>query len=240
MRIYVVLLFTICFQYALCQSDNFLHKRYTVERLSSMADLQSGSIQGLPSQPAGIIGDVYLTDQFQQASFILYKDKKSVNGYNSKYDIHRNEFNLITQQGMRVLNGDLVTSAVCLDSLTETPHYLFNGKEFKSSSGAPYSGFFELLSEGEMPLLKKTEVEFIKANFSPALNVGSKDHKYIKKHSFYFLREGVLQIVPKKKFFSIFGDKEKAIEEYAKELKLRNEKDLTKIFDYFNSIASNK
>jgi hypothetical protein len=239
MRIYV-LLFTICSHYAFCQSDNFLHKRYVVERLSSIADLQSGSIPNLPSQPAGIVGDVYLTPQFQEASFILYKDKRQVNGYNSKYDIHRNEFNVITQQGIRVLNGDLVRSAVCLDSLTKAPHYLFNGKEFKSSSGTPYSGFFELLSEGKMPLLKKTEVEFIKANFSPALNVGSKDHKYIKKDAFYFLKDGVLQPIPKKKFFSIFGEQEKAIEEYAKELRPKEEKDLNKIFDYFNSMESRR
>ncbi len=216
------------------QNNDYLHKRYIVERLSDLNSLLAGSIPNLPSPPPGLQGDVYLTQFFQESSFTLFKDGQILHGLFSKLDLQRNEFNIITQKGVRVLNGDLVRSAVCLDSLNKTPHYFFNGKSFKTPSGSQYSGFFELLVEGSLPLLKRTEVEYLKADFSPALNVGSKDDKYIKKTFFYYQRDGVLHPVSKKNFFSVFGDRQKEMEQFGKSKKLKVESDLISIFEYFN------
>ncbi|MFM8912517.1 MAG: hypothetical protein ACKOE6_06275 [Flammeovirgaceae bacterium] len=220
------------------QNENFLHKRYIVERLADLNSLQSGSIPNLPSAPPGLQGDVYLTSHFQESSFTLYKGEQKLNGFFSKLDLQRNEFNVITPQGVRVLNGDLVQSVVSLDSLTKIPRYYFNGKSFKSPSGVPYSGFFELLVEGNIPLLKRTDVELLKANFNPALNVGSKDHKYIKNTSFFYLKNGVAQPISKKNFFAIFGDRQKEMEVYGKSKRLKAENDLISIFEYFNKPAN--
>ncbi|MFM8744440.1 MAG: hypothetical protein ACKODM_14105, partial [Cytophagales bacterium] len=108
------------------QNENFLHKRYIVERLTDMNSLQTGSIPNLPSAPPGLQGDVYLTPHFQESSFTLFKDEQKITGFFSKLDLQRHEFNLITPQGVRVLNGDLVRSVVSLDSITKIPHYYFN------------------------------------------------------------------------------------------------------------------
>jgi hypothetical protein len=219
------------------QNEDFLHKRYIVERLSDINSLQTGSIPNLPSAPPGLQGDVYLTAHFQESTFTLFKGEQKLNSFFSKLDLQRNEFNLVTQQGIRVLNGDLVRSVVGLDSTTKIPHYYFNGKSFKSPSGVTYSGFFELLVEGNIPLLKRTEVEFLKANFSPALNVGSKDHKYIKNTSFFYLKDGVLQPISKKNFFAIFGERQQEVQQFGKSKKLKSENDLISIFEYYNKLT---
>ncbi|MBS1555006.1 MAG: hypothetical protein JSU09_08760 [Bacteroidetes bacterium] len=220
------------------QNENFLHKRYIVERLADLNSLQTGSIPNLPSAPPGLQGDVYLTPHFQESSFTLFKEEQKVSGFFSKLDLQRHEFNLITPQGVRVLNGDLVRSVVSLDSLTKIPHYYFNGKSFKSAAGIPSVGFYELLVEGEIPLLKKTELEFLKANFNPALNVGSKDHKYLKNHFFYYLKNGLIYPISKKNFFTIFGDRQKEMEAFGKSKKLKAENDLISIFEYYNKLVT--
>lgn len=220
---------------------DFLHKRYIIERLTAgQGVLTSGTIPNLPSRPPEIQGDVYLTKEYQFCSFELFNEAKVFSGYWARFDIQANSFDLIQPQGVRSLPGDKVKSAVLYDSITKAAHYFFNGNQFKNTSGTPYVGFFELLSEGDIPLLKMTSIELIKANFNPALNVGSKDHKYVKDLSFYYLKSGKVEKLPKKKLSDIFENNNDAIKKFAASKNLKKQSDLIAIFDYYNSLKLQK
>jgi hypothetical protein len=222
----------------LAQTDtDFLHKRNILERLAiEQGVLASGTIPNLPSRPPEIQGDVYLTKEFQFCSFELYKESKVFSRCWAKYDVHSNSFDLIQPEGIRSLPGNIVKSAILNDSITKIAHYFFNANQFKNSAKKPDAGFFELLSEGKIPLLKKVSVEFIMANFSPALNVGSKDHKYVKHIDYFFLKSGNLEKLPKKKLELIFEDNKEAMSAFIKSKNLKNENDLIEIFNYYNSV----
>jgi len=220
--------------------DDFLHTRYVLERLSSTpVGSNSSSIPALEIRHDPITsGDIFLTPHFQQSTFTLYKSGQVKESLYAKFDIKTNNFDVMTQQGIRVLSGDMVKSVVWIDSLAKVPHFLFNGKDFKFNSRPPLAGFLELLSQGSMPLMKKVDLEFIPANFNPALNVGSKDHKYIKKIVYYYIEKGEIKKLPKKHIPSIFGSKQTELEEFGKSLQLKKESELIKLFDYYNSTSA--
>lgn len=104
-------------------------------------------------------------------------------------------------------------------------------------------GFFRLLSEGEgISLLAKESIKFHKEKMptrgyekrTPATFKRSKDKLFIS------LKNSSATKLPNKKknMLKLFSSNSNAIEEYAKKNKLgfKNKEDLTKIFNYFNTL----
>jgi hypothetical protein len=89
-------------------------------------------------------------------------------------------------------------------------------------------------------LVKRVDLIFRKADFSPALNVGSKDHRYLKKSSYFFVKDGIITVLPKKKdFYKMFVGKEDIMNSFVKEnnLSISKENQLVMIFDKYNELA---
>lgn len=74
------------------------------------------------------------------------------------------------------------------------------------------------------------------ANFNPALNIGSKDHKYVKHVEYFYLKSGNLEKLPKKKLEVIFDENKEVMSVFIKSKNLKKENDLIKIFNYYNSV----
>lgn len=213
-----------------------------MQRMMDPVNIRSGSIPSmLPPAAAEVKGDVYLMPDYRITTFVLYDNDKLIEGFSSKYDIDKNEFDLMTQQGVRVLPGNKVKSLVWLDSLTKQPQYFFNYQDVMNEDGVPYLGFFQLLSDGPLPLLKKTELIFRKADFNPALNVGSKDHRYIKKPHYYMVKDNIMTALPGRKIPTVFPDHQQEVQQFVKKnsLDLSHEGHLIALFDYYNSLTRN-
>lgn len=220
-------------------TNSYLHNRFKLEQIATNSPT-SGIIRTLPGAPAKVEGDVYLNKTYNLSAFQLYDDK-ILEGYVAKLDLELNEFDLVTAQGIKVLKGKQVKSFIFVDSLTRLQSNYVNTREWKIAGDEPIEGFFQILSEGELTLVKRSDVIFKKADFHPALNVGNKDHRYIKKESLYYIRDGVATPLPSKKnLLKLFGNREKEINNYAaeKSLRLTKEDDLKIIFNYYN--LSNK
>lgn len=223
-------------------SDSYFRRVNVMQRMMDPVNMRSGSIPSmLPPAAAEVKGDVYLAPDYRITTFVLYDNDKLIEGYASKYDINKNEFDLMTQQGVRVLPGNKVKSLVWLDSLTKQPQYFFNYQDVKNEQGVPYLGFFQLLSDGTFPLLKKTELIFKKADFNPALNVGSKDHRYIKKPHYFVVKDDKMMELPGRKIPAVFPDHQEDIQKFVKKnsLDLSHEGHLVALFDYYNSLTKN-
>ena len=52
----------------------------------------------------------------------------------------------------------------------------------------PFVGFFQILSDGKLPLMKSTKITVKKADYNAALNVGSPDDKILKSEELNLLR----------------------------------------------------
>ncbi|MBN8578153.1 MAG: hypothetical protein J0L66_14505 [Cytophagales bacterium] len=221
-------------------SNNYLHQTYTLDRISTNSmGSQSSSIPLSAGPPPGVKGDVYLNKTFNRIVFQLYEEDKIVDGYTGKLDLRLNEFDVLTRQGIRVIKGNLVRSFIFVDSLSGIQTDYINLREWTTPDKVKLDGFGQVIVDGNLMLVRTTELIVRKPDFNPALNVGSKDYRFLKKDHFHYVKAGVLTEVPgKKNFPKIFGDKEKIMSEYITKnnLSISNEKELARIFDYYNRL----
>ncbi|MCU0397537.1 MAG: hypothetical protein MUC73_05470 [Cyclobacteriaceae bacterium] len=210
-------------------------------RLNNMGGmLKSGDvITGLPSSfTSEVVGDVYWDKHWGKSSILMENRTEPVEGYLTRYDIQKNEFEFLLESNVRVLSGSKIVDMIWIDSLSGKTRYLVNAGKYKEN-GVPLTGFMELLSEGDQSLFKVIRIEILKPDFNPALNVGSKDTRIIKKESFYFATgNDLVQIKSKKSVEPILQSKGGAVESYLKReaIKFTREADLVKFFNFVNSL----
>jgi hypothetical protein len=221
-------------------NTDYLHNRAVLERLNSNSyGLTNSTIPSLPMAPPGISGNVYLTKYYNSTVFQLYDSDKYMEGYLSKLDLQRNEFDLRTPKGVMVLKGSQVKSFAFIDSITNERCSFINGKEFITKDKVPLvGGFYQIISDGKVPLLLRSEIILKKATYNPTLDVGNKNHQYIKKEQFFYLNGNTVAPLPKKKFlFEIFGDAKPKISTFAETnaLDLSKRRDLIRLFDHYNT-----
>lgn len=215
----------------------------TLEKLFDYNGIDEGDIlYGIPLPPGKVVGDTYLDTHWRNSNVMLYDKEKMIEGFPMRYDIHLDELEFKAKNGIKVLAGDKVKSFVWADSITRVPEYFINGNAFRNEDDVPFTGFFEVLSEGSVPLLKKTYIDIKKADYNVALNVGSPDDKILKKNKFYVLKENRLVELPgsRKKFLNNFNDNAR-LEKFIKQNSLSpsNESDLKLIWDHFPSLQIN-
>lgn len=216
----------------------YLNNRFLVERIGSNNDMLSGTtgmFSSLNSVPPDVVGDSFLKNYFSKTVFLLFDDERIVSGYVAKYDLLKDDFYLLQANAIRVLPGVKVKNFSYVDSINQAQHHFINGSEFKSESGTPMSGFYEILVDGPLALLKKNQAILKEADYHAALNVGSKDHRIIKTQSLFVAEGNNLKPLPKAKVLhELFTDQAEAIQKFIKvnQLDLRNESHLKAVFEY--------
>lgn len=189
------------------------------------------------SSESEIVGDPYWDNHWGKSSLLLYKDDELVEGYITRYDIYKDEFEFKLSNDIRVMNGSKVKNIVWIDSLTNKTRYLVNGKEYKEE-GISLTGFLEILVDDEVALFKRLKIEVLKPDFNPALNVGSKDTRILKKESYYFNSgESLIRIKSKKSLDALGPKYEQRVNQFMKtnNIKFNNEGDLTRLFQFLAS-----
>jgi hypothetical protein len=210
--------------------------RLLVERPNFIAN----SIYGIPPEPKKLEGNFYLDNKWNVASILLYREQTVLEGFRVRYNINSNLFELMEPENNLVttMPGLRIQNIVWMDCAYKVPRYFVNGMDFKEE-GTPISGFFEVLVEGELPLMRRTMAIFKESNYNTALMVGNRNDQIIKRNVYYYLKGKDLFEVPKrrKELFLIFGEKAEEMEAFVEE----NEMDLKKngsifqLFTYFNS-----
>ena len=229
---------------SLCHAQDvssYMHNRLVLERIAAVGVIgNSAMITSMPGSPPGVVGDVYLAKDYRNATFMMYDQDKILHGVPAKLDLQRNEFDVLATGGVRALSGALVRSLVWTDSLTHSTQFLVNGKEFRNMEKVPYLGFFQVLSEGELGLMKMTEVTFKEADRSMAQSVGNKDNKFIKKPRLYYsLGKVAIRLPNKRGIIQLFQSKKDEMEKFIKinEIDFNRENHLSAVFDYYNSLV---
>ncbi|MBS1977682.1 MAG: hypothetical protein JST46_09950 [Bacteroidetes bacterium] len=197
-------------------------------------------LNGLPiaRPPSEVQGDIYMKDWLPGTVSLMDRDM-TITGYLVRYNIYLKEVEFHTAMGDRALQNSLVREFTINDTVANRQHHFINGKSLKSD-GVPIWNFFELLYDGKVPLLKEYYVEIKDPDYQPALNAGSRDTRIIKHSRMWSAVGGDLRPVKgRKKVMEIFGDKAGEVDKYAKEntLAYNEEKDLVKIFAYYNTLS---
>jgi len=211
----------------------------TLDNLAQNGLNQSDLLFGLPMEPGKVVGDSYITKEWNVATIMLADSEKIIEGYPVRYDIKAAVLEIKSKNGIKVLNSKSIKSLVWLDSL-QLPHYFINAGSFKED-GVSQSGLVEILVDGEVTLLNKYSVEIIKPNYNIAMGSGSKDTKVIARSTFYCAKAGELtKIKSKSDVLKVSGSHSTAISKLIsdKGLKVKNQVDLIEIFTNLNSLIN--
>jgi hypothetical protein len=195
---------------------------------------------GIPLPPKEVIGDSYLVNQWRVSNILLYENNTLLKNYPTRYDLLRRELEVKSKSGVRVLEDHKVKSFSLLDSVSQTPVYFVNGRDYRDESNTPFSGFFEVMADGKVPLLRQTVAKIKKANYTVQFDVGSRDDKIIKTNNVYYVKDGTLYNLPRsrKKLLAVFENKSADVEKFLElnKLTINEHRHLRQIFEYYNSL----
>jgi len=203
----------------------------------SARNLQNGFVYGVNPPGGEMIGTSFYDTTWTMGSFILYHDTTLYNDIPARYDILRNVIELKLRVGMRLLEGVRVNSFALQQGDFQRTIFV-NTQNFATDE--KLKGFFELVSNGKLTLLRHHKTWIKKPTYNAALAVGSRDTEIIREQRFYYARDGRAQklTLSKKSLLELMADKKVAMEAYFKEQSpdLKDKARLTKLFDYYNGL----
>lgn len=210
----------------------------TLTRLSEPIRGMSNTdlLYGIPMEPGIVIGDNYLDKKWNTANILLYQSETMIEGYPVKYDVKNDLLEIQSRSGIKVLEGKKIKNLVWVDSITSQPHYFVNGAEYRYGN-SKLLGLIEVIVDGAIPLLKRSELNVKKPNYNAALDVGSKDTKIYFKDVFLFARDKELFVIKNKEdVLNAAGDRSTEVEAFIKENKLNTNKQpgLKQAFEFLN------
>ncbi|GMQ27591.1 carboxypeptidase-like regulatory domain-containing protein [Algoriphagus confluentis] len=195
---------------------------------------------GIPPEPKEVVGNFYLDTKWNLASILLYREQQVLEGFRVRYNINSNMFELMEPENnlVSVMPGLRIQNIVWMDSAYKVPRYFVNGMDFKED-GAPISGFFEVLVEGKLPLMRRTKAIFKESNYNTALMVGNRNDEIIKRNVYYYLKGKDLYEVPKKRkdLFQIFGEQAGEMEKFTEDnlLNIKEKGSIFQLFTHYNA-----
>jgi hypothetical protein len=199
------------------------------------------NLYGIPLEPGKVVGNSYLNADWKRTTFMLYDTDKMIEGYHARYEIEQDQFEIKAAGGIKVLSGRKVKSFVWVDSLSKSPHYFVNGKDLRGEGQTQPTGFYEVLTEGGLTLLAKTDIVVKEPTYNEKLDMGQRDTRIVKKTAFFYIDNNVMKELPssRKKLLPLFGQHEAAIEEFIKlnKLSLNQSGHLRAVFEHYNAMT---
>lgn len=176
-------------------------------------------------------GTPYLDKDWQPAD-ILLKNGKTIPALPVRYNVLENKM-VYQDKGKTYVVGTP-------DSIAEIKFSdrIFIYKAFEKGNTTE-KGFFEIVSKGKVSLLKKYEIEVLRANYSMQFDTGYKNDRLSLNQELY-LQKGDQAAVPNKKnkFLEVLSDKNTEVVHYMKKEKLsvKDKEDQIKILAYYNQL----
>jgi len=212
------------------------------ETLSGVHGGLTGSeiLYGVPMAEPTLVGDSYFNKDWKKASVALYENENLITGYWVRFELLKNELEIKTKTGVKVLEGDRIKGFVLTDSVNEKPTYFINAKDYKLDQRITIIGFLEVLVEGKYILVKKNEASIRKSDYNMKLDVGNRNDEIIRSSSLFYLQGSDLKKAPntKSSVVELFADKSNDIQKYIKvnKLNLKLQDHLEALFKYYNSL----
>lgn len=204
-------------------------------RTPAITDMFNGMPFARPDSK--LVGDIYINPHWALTSIETKNSEKPLEWYWTRYDIYSDEMEIKTPAGIKVMKGGAIKQFTIQDSSTIDKKFI-SAANFKKE-GVPLTGFVQVLTDGQRPLLKRYTIIVKRPDYNPALNAGSRDTEITKDIDDYYAVEGELIKIPNtKKFIASLGEHGDKVNAYMKanNLYLKDENDRVKIFEYYNSL----
>lgn len=166
----------------------------------------------IPLAAPSTIGSTYLDEDWQNAEIVL-KDGLVIKDFPVRVEIEQANVEIMYKGEVKYLNLKEVDVVNLIDAGTGTKRVVGKANEFIFND-VPLKGIVIIHRGERYSVVKHYYIEFLQANYNVALDVGSKDHRKVKKEKLY-ISQGNKLILAKgssKKLAKRLGsDNEKAL-----------------------------
>lgn len=221
------------------------------DRLNSQAGVAPGGmILGIKAPAGNLLGDPYADSTFRPGNVVFYEKLRLpdtppadvLTNTPLRLDLRTYEVEFMTKsQGIRVAPWPMVrVFSVPGTASTDTSRFI-NVREYNPvvNGDKASAGFFEQVVVGRLSLLRYPSVSIKKANYNPALNIGSRDDELEKEANWYVAQGRRVQAFSpgKKALLALMGDKAPEMDAWLKAKKpdLKSKDALKAAFQYYNS-----
>ena len=221
-----------------------INAQVDVNRFTNIIDAVNGGtsaygagFKGRYNVEGEVVGDPYLEAEFRDTNYEFYRAKTHFRGP-SRFDLLNDEFEVHTTDGIRVIKGSIVKGYATLvdgDSV-----FFMNARDY-TLGGTPLSGFVKLLSDGERHLVQSTQLEIIKPNYNPAVEVGDKNTKIKKKATTYYaVNKQLFKTKSKKDILKTFESEQQKVSDFieSEKIDMKDENDLIRLFKFYNNLRA--
>lgn len=197
------------------------------------------------STSSGVKGQEYLDTLWNSGNIKLVNGIQQVGGTSVdtisgvllRYNVFRNEVEVLAnaeKKDVRAIPGNQLKSFST--KYDGKPALFFNAQRLKTEK--PLTGFYEVLAEGKLTLVKHFWVKTVKPSYNPAFSSGEKDTRINVEDDYYVISNNkVEKLNPGKKSIAVLmKDREEYIDKYLKDssVNYKNEGDLVQLFQYYN------
>lgn len=188
-----------------------------------------------PPEPSNILGQTFLDENWREGAILSQEDESGV--AQIRYKVLNDEMQVLVEGKIMALTPAKIKALRIGDKIFITAPYFPDG-------GTMTLGFFELLAEGEVELLKRYWCDTRPTEFHPAVAT-AKDVEYVVKEE-YFFRWQKDYAKPfkrsKKSVLELFEGRWKGAKDYAvkEKLNFKKEEDLARFFIQFNQLEKAK
>jgi hypothetical protein len=220
----------------------------TIERFNGQGNLKfspQSQVYGFDNSEIGVIGNGYLDTFWHKGEIVFYPEKGKVSDKNQltiaedleiRWDIYRNEVDVLLKSGVHATLGNSIYEFSYQDRGKKR---IFRNTAAISNDDDLSLGFYEILTDGKLLLLKKHEAKLEKPTFNPALNVGSKDYTFKKTDALYYAKKRVIDKLKMKENFileELMPNQKEAMKKYIADnnLSVKKEAHLSNAFNQYN------
>jgi hypothetical protein len=231
-KLFAALLFVSLQAFSQVDANRFTN---IVESVSSGSAAYGSGFKGRFNLDGRIKGTPYLDTNFVQTNFQFVKGSSKLVAP-SRYDLYRNEIEVQTTGGIRVLANNLVKS---YKSFVDGDSVLYINASNYTFEGTQLIGFLKVISDGKAQLFEMYKLDIIKPTYNASLEVGDRNSHLVKRSSLmYSDGKDLFKLKGKKELLQLFASQKEKMEAYIKTSKpdLKDQEDLKKVFDYYNSL----
>ena len=208
----------------------------TAQSSSIYGDGFNARVQEIPFTPGETEGSHYLFSHWSPGT-IAMRNGEAVRDVFLKYDVQKNALSIKTDSAYYVLPTADTKGFTIFDNERNNFRQFVAAKDYQLD-GVPLVGALEVLYDGHLSLLSRTDSKLIEANYSGALSGGSKNNKIVKEREYFLADKEKLLALPTKKreAIDVLQTYDKNVEGFMKEkrLKPKREADLVQLIEYLN------
>ncbi len=213
----------------------------TMRQWGTNGNIETGDLlRGLNPPPPEVIGDVYLDSEWKVGNVLMFQDNMTIEDYPLRYDLYNDMLEIDTDEGVKVLEAHRIKSFAWRDS-NGKPVYYLGSRNYRSET-EELNGFFEIMADGEVPLLRKTNIRVKEPDYYEGIDIGSRDYEIQKSDEYYYAIGRVVYELKrsKKGVLEAFADREDEMSAFFKKenIVFKKDGDLALAFTYYNNLIS--